>query len=577
MKNSIKLILGMVLLFSCNESPKEFRKIKVSDYVDKMKAGWVGQMVGVGWGGPTEFQWQGEIMPADKMPEWRPSMVNQFGQDDIYVEMTFLRTLEQYGFNVDIRQAGIDFANSKYMLWHANRAGRDNLRAGIAPPYSGHPAYNSHADDIDYQIEADYAGLISPGLPQMAIDLGKVFGRLMNYGDGLYGGQFVAGMYAEAFFESDIEKIIKAGLACIPEKSQYYEAVTDVLNWYQEYPLDWQKTWGRIEAKYQDNPEYRKFSCSGAQSDFNIDAKINGAYIVMGLLYGEGDPDQTVIISTRCGQDSDCNPSNAAGILFTTLGFSNLDDKFTGAIDPEPKFSYTDYNFPGLIQVCETLARQAVVRSDGRVEIDDQGEEWFVIPVQSPQPSRFEQCWDPVPPPEDVDYTDKEMEQIEVRVRKPEEFVHHWEIAGPYQKSNLPGSDLFDVTFPPETNEEVEWRKITLGKDGQSQTVVQFDHIYDKTNAVAYMRTGFQSEKTRPAILEIGSDDGVKVWLNEKMMHSLNVQRAVNPGEDKVEVVIQEGWNDLLLKVTQDGGGWGAVVCITDSDKNALTDLKYEE
>ena len=33
-------------------------------------------------------------------------------------------------------------------------------------------------------------------------------------------------------------------------------------------------------------------------STFNIDAKLNGAYIVMGLLYGEGDPDKTLEIST---------------------------------------------------------------------------------------------------------------------------------------------------------------------------------------------------------------------------------------------------------------------------------------
>jgi hypothetical protein len=42
-------------------------------------------------------------------------------------------------------------------------------------------------------------------------------------------------------------------------------------------------------------------------------------HIVMGLLYGEGDMDKTIIISMRCGQDSDCNPSNAAGVLATSL------------------------------------------------------------------------------------------------------------------------------------------------------------------------------------------------------------------------------------------------------------------
>ena len=371
------------------------RRIAIEDYTDKMKAGWIGQMAGVGWGGPTEFRYRGEIIPEDKMPSWKPEMINQFNQDDIYVEMTFLRTLELYGMNVSIRQAGIDFANSGYPLWHANNEGRTLLRRGIAPPDSGHPEFNKHADDIDYQIEADYAGLISPGMPNLAIELGEKFGRLMNYGDGLYGGQFVGGMYAEAFFENDMEKIVCAGLECIPKESQYAECIRDVLAWYKQNPDDWQKTWQLIEAKYQDNPDYRRFSCD--KGDFNIDAKINGAYIVIGLLYGQGDPDKTIIISTRCGQDSDCNPSNAGGILFTTIGFKNLPDKFKSALNPEGKFSHTPYNFPTLVSVSEKLVRQSVRRAGGRIAKDSSGKETFVIPVKKPKPSRLEQCWEPGP------------------------------------------------------------------------------------------------------------------------------------------------------------------------------------
>jgi len=390
MRKVYLLILVLILLTAC--SKVEYRKIAIDDYVSKMKAGWLGQMAGVGWGAPTEFQWKGRIIPADSVPPWTPEMINQFGQDDIYVEMTFLRTLEQYGFDVSIRQAGIDFANSKYMLWHANKAGRDNLRAGIAPPWSGHPHFNPHADDIDYQIEADYAGLISPGLPQSCIALGETFGRLMNYGDGLYGGQFVAAMYAEAFFENDVEKIIKAGLACIPAGSQYHRCISDVLNWYHENPDDWTKTWQLIEEKYQNNPEYRKFSCGGVDSDFNIDAKINGAYIVMGLLYGNSDLDKTIEISMRCGQDSDCNPANAAGILATTMGYINLPEKFKSALNLEKQFSYADYNFPQLIEVCEKLARQVVRRYGGKIETEN-GEAVFLIPVIAPKTSVLEQCW----------------------------------------------------------------------------------------------------------------------------------------------------------------------------------------
>lgn len=400
---TIAIVLSLLLVFGCQYdavtelslATGSVRSITVTDYVDKMKAGWVGQMAGVGWGGPTEFKYKGEIIPEDKMPQWKPVKINQFQQDDIYVEMTFLRTLELYGFDCSIRQAGIDFANSGYRLWHANRYGRDNLRKGIAPPDSGHPEFNAHADDIDYQIEADYAGLIAPGMPNVAIELGEKFGRLMNYGDGLYGGQFVGGMYTEAFFEDDMVKIVKAGLKCVPKESQFAECMRDVLAWHQENPDDWEKTWQLIEDKYQDNPDYRKFSCN--KGDFNIDAKINAAYIVMGLLYGEGDPDKTIIISTRCGQDSDCNPSNSGGILFTTIGFKNLPDKFKSALNPEGKFSHTPYNFPTLVEVSKKLVRQAVRREGGRMLKNKEAQDTFIIPVRKPKPSNLEQCWEPGP------------------------------------------------------------------------------------------------------------------------------------------------------------------------------------
>jgi len=416
-KLAIMAVLILVFAVSAIAADTEFRRLPAAEYEEKMQAGWIGQMAGVGWGAPTEFQWQGSIIPETKVPEWTPKMINQFGQDDIYVEMTFLRTLEVYGIDASIRQAGIDFANSRYELWHANRYGRENLRLGIAPPDSGHPKFTDHADDIDYQIEADYAGLISPGMPNSGIQLGEVFGRLMNYGDGLYGGQFVAGMYAEAFFEKDMEKVVRAGLACVPEGSQFHECITDVLNWYKANPDDWKATWQLIENKYQKNPDYRRASCSKDLKGFNIDAKINAAYIVMGMLYGEGDPDQTIIISMRCGQDSDCNPSNAGGVLFTSMGLSAIPERFVSALDEEGKFSHTPYSYPKLVDVCNQLTRQIVIKQGGRIEKDEDGREVFVIPVQKPKPSALEQCWEPGPIANSR-FTEEEMSQIEISQAK---------------------------------------------------------------------------------------------------------------------------------------------------------------
>ena len=409
------------------------RRISVEEYVDKLKGGWLGQMAGVGWGAATEFKYKGVIMPQDSMPRWTPQMVNQFGQDGLCVEMTFLRTLERRGLDASARQAGVDFANTGFPLRHANHEARNNLRAGIAPPDSGHPRFNLHADDIDYQIESGYAGLIAPGMPTVAIQLGEKFGRIMNYGDGLYGGQFIAGMYAEAFFESDPVQIVRAGLRCIPEQSQYHECISDVLRWHTKYPDDWTRVWHLVDDKYRLSQAYRRFSCSDVNDVFDIDAKINGAYVAMGLLYGEGDPDKTIIIATRCGQDSSCNPASAAGVLFTSIGFRSLPERFKIALDPWGKFTQTSYNFPTLIDVCEDLARQAVVSCGGQAQTDAKGREYFVIPMRKPRLGVLQQSWNP-DPPTGSRYTEQEMASVTAPLpeglsQAVSRFAPGWEVA----------------------------------------------------------------------------------------------------------------------------------------------------
>lgn len=405
------------------------RRLPVREYRDRMKAGWIGQIAGVCLGAPTEFRYKDQIMPVDAVPAWQPAMINNaFGQDDLYVEMTFLRSMELYGLDVPIRQAGIDFANSGYPLWCANKAGRTNLRRGIAPPDSGHPRFNKCPNDIDYQIEADYSGLIAPGMPNVAIALGEKFGRLMNYGDGMYAGQFMGGMYAEAFFETDIPKVIEAGLKCIPAESQYAEMVRDMLAWYRADPGNWEKTWARCQEKYRRNPEYQKASNGG------IDCKINGAYVLLGLLHGGGDLDRTMVISCRGGQDSDCNPSSSGGVLFTTIGFSKLPERFTKELDETKVFSHTAYHFPALLDVCEKLARQAVVKEGGRVEKEPGGAEVFVIPVRPPTPSALELSWAPGPIAHSL-FSEAEKAKITASDAPPgiakavEKFAPGWKVA----------------------------------------------------------------------------------------------------------------------------------------------------
>lgn len=354
--------------------------------LDKIRGGWAGQMIGVSYGAPTEFKSNGKIGEWDL--RWTPGMIdNAIDQDDLYVEMTFSKVMDDLGLRATTRDYGNAFRDSKYHLWHANAGARRILGQGIDAPNSGHPRYNIHANDIDFQIEADFIGLMCPGLPRESNRYCDRVGRVMNYGDGLYGGMFVCGMYAAAFFETQPRSVVEQGLACIPPGSEYAQLIRDLLAWQAESPNDWRKVWHRVEEKWDRNDPCP----DGVQSPFNIDAKINGAYIAFGLLFGGGDFLRTMEIATRCGQDSDCNPSSAAGVLGVMLGYNAIPETFKTGIPAlaDKKFAFTDYSFNAIVRSTETRALKVIESVGGHVN-DTQ----VTIPVQTPKAPKLEQ-WNP--------------------------------------------------------------------------------------------------------------------------------------------------------------------------------------
>jgi hypothetical protein len=219
-------------------------------------------------------------------------------------------------------------------------------------------------------------------------------------------------MYCEAYFQSDMRRLARTALRSIPAESQYAEMVCDMLRWSKEN-AEWEKTWQLIENKYHKDKNYCHGLCPGQDNlkEFSIDVKLNGAYVLLGLLYGHGDSDQTIKIACRAGQDSDCNPSNAAGILFTTMGAAKIPRRFIEKLDMTAKFSHTSYALPKVYEVAEKLARAAVLRAGGRIEKDAQGDECFVIPVQTPKPSRFAPSYAPAPAT-GARFTPEEMAKI---------------------------------------------------------------------------------------------------------------------------------------------------------------------
>ena len=374
--------------------PAPLRAISKQQLRDKIAGGWAGQMIGVSFGAPTEFRSLGKTIEG-ALPKWTPDRVsNALNQDDLYVDMTFALVLDETGISATTADFAKALRDSKYRLWHANMAARRNLKRGIAPELAGTPRYNAHASDIDFQIESDFIGLMAPGMPRAAAELAYRVGRVMNYGDGIAGGIFVSCMYATAYFESSPRRIVQAGLACLPPQGAYAARIRDVLAWSSQYPNDWRRTWKLVTAKWDKHD-----SCpEGALKPFNIDASLNGAFVALGLLYGGGDFGKTIEISTRAGQDSDCNPSSAAGILGVVLGYKKIPDEWKNGIAAisDKEFAHTDYTFRTIIDSTEYRAGGITKRHGGKVEF-----ERFLIRLQRPAPFRLA-SWSPGRPVERI-------------------------------------------------------------------------------------------------------------------------------------------------------------------------------
>jgi hypothetical protein len=386
----IIVIIAAFTVFQTGRISAQTLTMSKEELKDKIKGAWAAQVIGVTFGGPTEFRFQGTFIPDYQPIAWNEWLIRWWYEndpglyDDIYMDLTFLEVFEEEGLDAPVESFAYSYANADYMLWHANQMARYNILNGIMPPKSGHWLHNPHADDIDFEIEADFAGIMAPGMPNTASEICDKIGHIMNYGDGWYGGVYVAAMYTLAFISDDVNFIVNESLKTIPQESDYYKTISDVIKWHQENPDDWQLTWFKTLQKWGED-----IGCpDGVFTPFNIDAKINSAWIVLGLLYGQGDLGKTYSVSTRAGDDSDCNPGNAGGIVGTMIGYKNIPDYWRqGLAEVEPiDFKYMTISLNDVYDMSFRHALEVIQRNGGKVTENE-----VVIQLQEPEPVRLEQ------------------------------------------------------------------------------------------------------------------------------------------------------------------------------------------
>lgn len=183
----------------------------------------------------------------------------------------------------------------------------------------------------------------------------------------------------------------------------------------------------------------------------------------------------------------------------------------------------------------------------------------------------------------------------------PEGFVMTWLGCGPFPNPPLGPPNLFGrrqarpgletdwlkalggesratpragTTVPLEGRPPRLWR-LVAGKEEIGY--VNFADVFrPNESVVAYAACTLRCSRATRAVMKIGSSDGIKVWLNGRLIHVLRRARFWTMDEDTVPVKLRAGGNHLLVKVDQLGGDWGFSVRLLDENKDPLRSVAVE-
>jgi hypothetical protein len=166
-------------------------------------------------------------------------------------------------------------------------------------------------------------------------------------------------------------------------------------------------------------------------------------------------------------------------------------------------------------------------------------------------------------------------------------FIPEWYMIGPFPNPRDAKRQRLgiDIPYPPE--KEIDLAKSYPGVDGKP---VQW--TLDKTPAngrmdlykydpyemvVVYALTYVYSPKEQELPLLLGSDDGVKVFLNDKELHRVLRVRVVKVDQDRVPLHLTKGWNKLMLKIENNAGGYNFYARVLDPDGSLVFSPKKEK
>ncbi|MDP4278501.1 MAG: ADP-ribosylglycohydrolase family protein, partial [Bacteroidota bacterium] len=323
-----------------------------------------------------------------------------FSDDDTDVEYLYLLMMEKYGVDLTYEQIREGWMyHIRDRVWLANRAALGLMHHGFTPPFTGRKDINPHWFQIDPQLINEIWGYTAPGMVKYATAKSDWAAHITSDSWATSPTILYGAMYSEAFFESDIRKLIEHGLNYLPKNDRYAHTVRDMLALYDKYPNDWIAARKAMAEKYYvQEPEMTKTIWN---------ANLNGACGILALLYGHGDIQRTLNLGCAIGFDCDNQTATVNGILGIIHGTkaipASLSMPFKGWTKPfnDRYINVTRYDMPDasiddMINRIETVAVKIVCENGGKV-IEEQGKKYLVIHTDAIYTPPMEFCIGPMP------------------------------------------------------------------------------------------------------------------------------------------------------------------------------------
>ncbi len=401
MKRAIVILAAAaMLLSSCGKT----KVISRAELRDRIAGAWLGQMVGNIYGLEYESNFIDEPGEApfvfttamNKMEE----VDGAFSDDDTDVEYIYLMMMEKYGIEPTYEQIRDTWMyHIREGVWLSNRATLGLMNYGFTPPFTGDSRYNPHWFQIDPQLINEIWSYTAPGMPGYAAGISEWAARITSDSWATSPTVVYGAMYSEAFFESDIETLIRHAKDRLPADDRYRTVIDECIDLYHSNPDDWRAARKYIADKYYVNePEETR-------TIWNAD--LNGAMGILALLYGNGDIGKTLMIGCGLGFDCDNQTATVCGLLGVINGaaaipsdwsmpFSHWKEHFNNRYVNVTRYGLPDTTIDDLVERTTEIAAKVILARGGK-RFEKNGEEWYRINTKAKFHAPLEFCVGPRP------------------------------------------------------------------------------------------------------------------------------------------------------------------------------------